>query len=155
MKAIYLSHLLAFVLLSSCEKTKEAIAETKTEVATAGDVGFAKSTFESLVRGDTAVATKIDWPVFTAMGVNHGAAYVALNTQPDRDKFVAQFITQFSSSFRETGASMDNFTNWRVLTHDSTRTEVATDSTATSSTMTITVSVRDGVERVSAINVTK
>ncbi len=155
MKATYLSPLLAFVILASCEKTKDAIAETKAEVATAGDVGFAKSTFESLVRGDSTVASKIDWPVFTATGVNHGAAYVALNTQPDRDKFVAQFITQFSSAFRESGASMDNFTNWRVLTHDSTRTEVAADSAATGSTMTLTVSVRDGVERVSAINVSK
>lgn len=153
MKSIYLSTMLVVgVVAVSCEKTKEAIAETKTEVATAGDVGFAKSTFESLARGDSSVAGKIDWPVFVATGVNHGAAYVALNTPADKDKFVAQFITQFSSAFRESGGSVDNFTNWRVVAHDSQRTEVAADSAASGKTMTIIVSVRDGVERVSSIN---
>lgn len=135
--------------LTSCDKAKTSISE----VSTAGDVTFAKSTFESLARGDSAVTTKIDWPVFTAMGNNLGADYTALTSGVEKEKLTTGFITQFSTSFRESGGSVESFTNWRVVSHDSTRTEVAADSA--NGVMTIIVSERDGVERVSSINVIK
>ncbi|MES2439741.1 MAG: hypothetical protein V4584_11765 [Verrucomicrobiota bacterium] len=154
MKTISLLTILAAPLLfSNCRETKQKIAEAKEEVATAGDVTFAKNTFESLAKGDSAVADKIDWAVFTPLGENLGAAYVALNSAVEKQKLVSGFITQFSVSFRESGGSVDAFTNWRVTAHDSQKTEVAADSTT--GVLTIIVSERDGVEKVSSINMIK
>lgn len=118
-----------------------------------GDVAFAQNTFESLARGDTAVADNIDWPVFTSLGENLGATYVTLNSEAEREKFVTGFITQFATAFRESGGTVDGFTNWRVVSHDSQRTEVAADSS--NGVLTIVVSERDGLERVSSINVVR
>jgi len=130
----------------SCEKGG-------TTFSTKGDVTLAKETFAELVRGDSSVATKIDWPIFTSLGNNVGAQYSALPTSVDKEKFVNLFITQFSTSFRESGGTMDSFTNWRVSAHDSTKTEVAADSP--NGALVITVSERDGVERVSALNIVR
>jgi hypothetical protein len=154
MKTIQLLAVLSAPLIfSNCRETKQKIAETKIKVATAGDVTFARSTFESLARGDSSVSTKIDWPVFTSIGENVGATYVALTTGAEKEKLINAFITQFASSFRENGGSIDGFTNWRVTAHDSARTEVAADSA--SGVLTVIVAERDGMEKVSSINIMK
>lgn len=154
MKAIPLLALLAAPLLfTNCKEAKQDYADAKAEVATVGDVRFARATFESLARGESAVAEKIDWPVFTSLGQNLGASYVALTSGVEKQKFVAGFITQFASSFRESGGTIEGFTNWRVTAHDALRTEVAADSP--NGVLTVTVAVRDGVERVSALNMVK
>lgn len=147
-----LALLVAPLLLSNC-RDGDTLSNAKTEVATVGDVTFAKSTFESLARGDSSVAAKIDWPVFTATGQNIGAEYVETTSGVEKEKLVTGFITGFATSFRESGASVENFTNWRVSHHDKLRTEVAADST--NGVLTIIVSQRDGVEKVSSINVIK
>lgn len=138
--------LVAFLFCTSCD-------ETKTKVATVGDVSFARSTFESLARGDASVANKIDWPVFTSMGNNAGAAYSLLPSGVEKERFVSNFITQFAASFREGGGSVDQFTNWRVVTHDSQSTEVAAESPG--GILTIIVSERNNDEKVSSINIVK
>lgn len=154
MKTIPLLSLLATpFLFSNCKEAKQNYAEAKLEVATAGDVAFARSTFESLARGDSAVAEKIDWPVFTSLGQNLGASYVALSSGVDKQKFIAGFITQFATSFRESGGTIENFTNWRVTLHDQMKTEVAADSP--NGVLTVIVAKRDGVERVSSLNIIK
>lgn len=130
------------VLLPSCEKM-----ESK------GDVTFAKSAFESLVRGDTSVADKIDWETLNSLGLPVGQQYVAFANESDRTNFRKGFITQFSASFRESGGSVDSFTGWRVVSHDGTHTEVAADSS--SGILKLTVSERDGQERLSAIEIVK
>jgi hypothetical protein len=154
MKTIPLLAILATPLLfSNCRETKRNYATAKLEVATAGDVTFARTTFESLARGDSAVADRIDWPVFTSMGQNLGANYVALTSGVEKQKLVASFITQFATSFRESGGTIEGFTNWRVSAHDALKTEVAADSP--NGVLTVIVSVRDNVERVSSINIIK
>jgi hypothetical protein len=150
---LFLTLLAAPLLLSNCKGAKRSLTETKLEVATAGDVTFARTTFESLARGDSAVAEKIDWPVFTSMGQNLGASYVALTSGVEKQKLVASFITQFATSFRESGGTIEGFTNWRVSTHDALKTEVAADSP--NGVLTVIVAERDGVERVSSINIIK
>jgi len=146
MKMIRLLLLLAAPLcFLSCEKGGTLAAK--------GDVTFAKNTFESLVKGDSAVSTKIDWATFTSLGNNIGAAYSALPTSVDKEKFTTLFITQFATSFRESGGTINDFSNWRVTAHDATKTDVAADSPK--GALLITVSERDGVERVSAINIVR
>ncbi|RYD48768.1 MAG: hypothetical protein EOP85_02920 [Verrucomicrobiaceae bacterium] len=151
------THLLALLitplLFSNCRESGTTGSEVKAEIETAGDVTFAKSTFESLARGDSSVASKIDWPVFTAMGDNIGASYVELTSGVEKEKLVTGFITGFASSFRDSGGTVEAFTNWRVSAHDKIRTEVAADSPG--GVLTITVSVRDGVEKVSSLNMVK
>jgi len=132
--------IVASLLISSCKKAEIA-----------GDVSLARETFGGLVRGDSAVKDKIDWPVFTSLGTNTGAAYTLLNSAVEKEKFVEGFVTQFSSSFRESGGIVEDFTNWRVISHDSAKTEVAADSSK--GVLTVIVSERDNVERVSSINI--
>lgn len=147
MKTIHFLTIFAIPLLfSNCKETKQ-------QVVTAGDVSFARNTFESLARGDSKVADKIDWPVFTSMGGNIGSAYVALTSGVEKNQFVTNFISQFAVSFRESGGKIEDFTNWRVSTHDKLKTEVAADSPT--GVLTVTVAERDGVERVSSINIIK
>ena len=123
---------------SYCEK-----AESK------GDVTFAKTAFESLARGETDVRNEIDWATLKSMGQNVGMAYVKIPSETEKVNFQNAFVTQFSSSFREAGGSPDRFENWRVSFHDDLRTEVAADSSG--GTVTITVTERDGKERISEL----
>jgi hypothetical protein len=117
------------------------------------DVRFARETFESLAQGNTEVADKIDWPVFTALGDNLGVSYTALPTEVEKQRFTTQFITQFAASFRESGGNVDQFTHWRSSYQDSQKTEVSADSP--NGILTLTVSERDKVRRVSAIHLTR
>ena len=119
------------------------------KAASSGDLSFAKNTFESLARGDSKVAESIDWPTLQSLGQNVGVAYVQIPSETEKVNFQQAFVTQFSSSFREAGGSPDQFSNWRVSHHDDLKTEVAADSSG--GTVTITVTERDGKERVSGL----
>lgn len=133
--------LMAF-LFSHCEKTVG-------KVASQGDLSFAKDTFESLARGDSAAMEKIDWSMLQSLGQNVGASYVQIPSETEKVNFQKAFVAQFSASFREAGGSPDQFENWRVSYHDDLKTEVAADSAG--GTVTITVTERDGRERVSGL----
>ena len=149
MKITYLVLLLASpLLLTQCEEKR-----TTTTVTPTGDATFARKTFESLARGDSAVVSKIDWPVFTTQGTNMGANYTALASEVEKQQFTIGFVTQFATAFRESGGNLESFINWRVMASDALKTEVAADSP--NGVLTVTVSERDGVERVSSINVVK
>ena len=138
-RAILVSLSLPFLFtLSQCEKA-----------AGKGDMTFAKSTFESLARGESGVADKIDWMTLQSLGQNVGVAYVQIASETDKINFQKAFVSQFSAAFREAGGSPDQFENWRVSYHDDLKTEVAADSAG--GTVTITVSERDGRERVSGL----
>lgn len=147
MKTIHLAAIVASAFtLSNCNKTEQVNAEV-------GDTSFAQATFVSLARGDSDVQEKIDWNTLTTSGENVGAQYVAMANDIDKQNFRNAFVTQFSTSFRENGGSVDSFTNWRVTFHDSTRTEVAADSPG--GILKMTVTDRDSIERVSSIDMIK
>jgi hypothetical protein len=154
MKTIYIPTVLAALLLiSNCRETEEGYSDAKLKASTVGDVTFARRTFEALAKGESSVADKIDWPVFTMVGTNVGASYSALASAVEKEKFTNEFITQFALNFRQTGGVIENLTNWRVASHDALKTEVAADSP--NGVITIVVAERDGVERVSSISVIK
>lgn len=117
------------------------------------DASFARSTFESLAKGDTAVQDRIDWPTLTSLGENVGLRYSEIPTETEKAQFRSGFITQFAASFRDNGGSIESFTNWRVTFSDPTRSEVAADSPG--GLLKLTVSERDSVERISAIDIVK
>jgi hypothetical protein len=131
-------------LVSACK-------ETGTRIDTAGDTRFARTTFEALARGDSKVSADIDWSVLTALDQNVGAVYVAFETPREKELFVEGFITQFATAFRESGGSVDDILNWRVESHDRQSTLVVAD--APKGVLRITVSQRNGEDRVSSINI--
>jgi hypothetical protein len=119
------------------------------KAASTADMSFAKNTFESLARGDSKARESIDWSTLQALGHNVGAAYVQFPSETEKANFEQAFVSQFAASFREAGGTPDQFTNWRVSHHDDLKTEVAADSNG--GTVTITVTERDGKERVSGL----
>jgi hypothetical protein len=154
MKTIHFFTIIAAVLLlSDCRKTGQKLSDLKRDVATIGDASFARNTFESLARGDSSAAENIDWPVFTSLGNNIGMTYVALSSEVEKEKFITGFITQFATSFRESGGRIEDFSNWRVMLHNDLRTEIAADSP--NGDLTVIVANRDGKERVTSINILK
>gem|GEM_PF-1694518 len=145
MKYLLLSMpLLAALSISSCEKS---------EISTAGDVSFARSAFTALAKGDTKAQEMIDWPTFTAPGENVAAKYNDIPTETEKAQFRSEYVTGFATSFRQTGGSVDAFTNWTVSFHDSTRTEVTAQSP--NGLLKLTVSERNSAEKLSAIDVVK
>jgi hypothetical protein len=137
--------LLSVAALTQCEKADRQVERLQGKA----DMSFAKDTFESLARGDSSVIDKIDWPTLTSMGENIGAAYSQLPSETEKRNFETSFVTQFATSFRESGGTPDKFENWRVSHHDDLKTEVAADSGG--GTITITVTERDGKERISGL----
>lgn len=123
---------------SYCEKTESN-----------ADLSFARSAFESLARGEEGARESIDWTTLNSLGQNVGVAYVQIPSETEKVNFQKAFVSQFSASFREAGGSPDQFENWRVSHHDDLKTEVAADSSG--GTVTITVTERDGQERVSGL----
>ncbi|WAC19387.1 hypothetical protein OVA24_19345 [Luteolibacter sp. SL250] len=136
--------LVAVLSITSCDKTKSEAT---------GDVSFARSAFVALAKGDTKAQDMIDWPVFTAPGENVAAKYNAIPTETEKAQFRGEYVTGFATSFRQTGGSVDNFTNWTVSFHDSTRTEVTAQSP--NGLLKLTVSERNSTEKLSAIDVVK
>lgn len=123
------------------------------DIEAKGDVSFAKSTFESLTRGDSDVIEKIDWETLISLGIPVGQQYLALKDDSEREEFRKGFVTQFSTNFRESGGSVENFTNWRVTLHDENNTRVAADSP--DGVLKLTVSERNGTEKLSAFEIVK
>jgi len=115
------------------------------------DPEFAKTAFQSLARGDSSAEEVIDWETFQSMGQNVGMIYIAMPNDTEKANFRKSFIAQFSSSFQSTGASADGLKNWRVQSKDSARTIIAAD-TPNNTTLLITVSKRDGKQKISALN---
>lgn len=128
--------------LSSCKKAADAT-----------HLNFARETFTSLVKGESSVKPKIDWETLTSQGTNVGASYNLLPTEAEKQQFQTSFVTSFSSSFRDSGGSVDKFTNWRVTFSDSLRTEIAADSPG--GVLRLTVAERDSTNRISSIDIVK
>ena len=145
MKHLLVIFALGTLTLTQCEKAEHEIAKVESKA----DMSFAKNTFEALARGESSVIADIDWATLTSMGENIGATYSMLPSETEKRNFETSFVTQFAASFRESGGTPDKFENWRVSHHDDLKTEVAADSGG--GTITITVTKRDGKERISGL----
>ncbi len=137
--------LLSTLTLTQCDRAEYEVAKIESK----GDVNFAKDAFESLARGDTASIEKIDWEMLESMGEAVGTEYSQLPSETQKRNFEKNYVTQFASGFQRSGGSPGQFSNWRVSYHDDIKTEVAADSNG--GTVTITVTERDGKERISGL----
>ena len=116
------------------------------------DVAFAKDAVEGLLNGDASVAGAFDWENLKVPGADTGAAYQDLPDDENRVEFQKGFIEKFSESFKASGASVDDLTNWREQSKEGETTIVAVD-TVTGKTMRIFVVHRDGRQQVSELSI--
>ena len=125
--------------------------DAKMKAETIGDATFARHTFESLAKGDQSVSNSLDWKTLNCLGTDVGMAYVKIDSEEDQRRFREGFITQFSSSFQQSGGKVEDFGSWKVVEHDATHTVVSAASPT--KMLNITVNERDGKERVSGLTV--
>jgi hypothetical protein len=116
------------------------------------DVAFAKDAVEGLLGGDTSVADAFDWENLKVPGADAGAAYQDLPDDENRVEFQRRFIQKFSESFKASGATVSDLTNWREQSKEGETTIVAVD-TRTGKTMRVFVVHRDGRQQVSELSI--
>lgn len=116
------------------------------------DIQFAERGFQALARGDSITEEMIDWERFQVIGDNVGIVYVMMPNEAAKASFRKSFLAQFSASFQNSGASADSLKNWRVKGQDSARTVIAAD-TQDNRVLLVTVSKRDGKQKLAALSV--
>ena len=129
-----------FIFIMGCNES--------TKLKASPEVEFAKATITSLVWGDDDVVDKIDFETLSQFGENIGVIYLQLPND-EKNAFRKSFVAQFAAGFQSTGASVENFKNWRVKSDDSTRTIVIAD--APKGSLKIIISKRNGNMKLSAL----
>ena len=82
--------------------------------AGSGDVRLCRRVFAGLVHGDAKVRAAIDWERLKALDVDVGAAYAQLPDAQEKRNYQDAFIRSFAEGFRQGGATLRAFTNWRL-----------------------------------------
>ena len=118
------------------------------------DVKFAKTTLFSMVNC-SADETLIDWETLQAPPAKDiGAIYRALPDDAEKAKFRKEFLAGFCFSTPNLKAHPESLTDWRVNSESPSETVVATDMQP-GTVMLLTVSKRDGKQKLSSLQVTK
>jgi hypothetical protein len=121
-------------------------------VSDKADVRFAKTLFLSMLNG-TAAESAIDWEVFHTDEEDVGAAYKALPNEEEKASFRKSFLIGFAASTPNLKANLAGVTSWRVKSATPSETTVAVD--VKWGVISLTVSKRDGNQKLSAIRVEK
>ena len=120
-------------------------------------VDFARGWFLSISSGDSSAEELIDWESFIALGYPVGMDYLAMPNEEEKALYRTGFVSQYAANFQKSGGSADAFTDWTVEFDDSARTVVsATPPSGVGygyKKLTITVSKRDGGQKISAMAV--
>ncbi len=117
------------------------------------DIRFAKATFFSMVNG-TADERAIDWEIFRSPTDDLGAIYKALPNDTEKASFRKQFLSGFAGSTPNIKANPNGITNWRVQSENPPETIVAADMQK-GVVLLITISKRDGKQKLSAMKIEK
>jgi hypothetical protein len=117
------------------------------------DVRFAKTTFFSMVNG-AADETAIDWEIFRSPTDDLGAIYKALPNDTEKASFRKQFLGGFAGSTPNIKANPNGITHWRVQSETPSETVVAADMQK-GVVLLITISKRDGKQKLSAMKIDK
>ncbi len=115
---------------------------------------LAKSTIENLIRGESKAEEMIDWEMFYVNDDYLGGQYTKLADEKQKSAFRRQCITSFSAGALKGGRGADatwaGLENWRVISHDSSRTVVAFE-LPNKNSVSLTISKRDGKSRLSVL----
>lgn len=145
-QSILLLIILCGLLFSGCKSSKH-VARTGPPKS---DVEFAKEVFQLLADGDEAVDEMLDWEHLNLIGVvDVGARYREINGDDARDGFREAFIKGYSKSFKTSGGRVENASNWREQSRDSSSTVVAADN-PNGQVMLMIVAHIDGQQKVSS-----
>jgi hypothetical protein len=117
------------------------------------DVGFAKTLLFSMVNG-SAAESAIDWEAFQTDEQDIGAVYRALPNDAEKASFRKSFLIGFSKSTPNIKANPGGISNWRVKSETPSETIVAADMNS-GVVMLLTVSKRDGNQKLSAMRIQK
>lgn len=114
------------------------------------DTNFSRRIFAGLIKGNSSVQKLIDWPNFQAVGVDVGRSYSILSNDKEKADYRRAFIEKFGSGFRQTGAGLKSFINWRVNAREADSIIVAADCKDKAQTILFTLS-KDGRKKLAAI----
>ena len=78
------------------------------------EVRLCRRVFAGLVNGHEAVRAAIDWERLKALDVDVGAAYAQLPDEQEQRNYQDAFVRSFAEGFRQGGATLRAFTNWRL-----------------------------------------
>jgi hypothetical protein len=141
--------MLCGLLFSGCKSSSKQIARTGPPK---NDVEFTREVFQLLAEGDEAAAEMLDWEHLTLNGVlDAGAAYRQINDDAGRDRFRKAFIKGYADSFKNSGGKVENVSNWREQSRDSSNTVVVADG-ASGKLLLMTVTHIDGQQKVSTFD---
>ena len=102
------------------------------------DIRLARYVFNGLVNGSLGVEKHIDWERLRGLDMDVGAAYGKFSTEIERAGYRKSFIRYFSKGFKEAGAGLKSFVNWRIYSKDSVKTVVAADYPGRKKTLLLT-----------------
>jgi len=91
------------------------------------EVTFCRRVFRGLATGTSAGHRAIDWPRFTALGVDVGATYTGLPNEQERIKYRKTFLQSFAMAFRHAGGRVGAFVQWRKVGQRDGQVVVAAD----------------------------
>jgi len=117
------------------------------------DVRFAKTLLFSMVNG-TAAESAIDWEAFHTDEEDVGAAYKALPNEVEKASFRKSFLLGFAASTPNLKLNPEGVTRWRVQSATPSETIVAAN-TQKGVVMLLTVSKRDGNQKLSGLRIEK
>jgi hypothetical protein len=91
----------AFLFLAGCEEYS--------------DVGFCRSTFIGLLKGNQGIADRIAWDELKAMDVDVGATYRQLPTDKEKRDYRKAFVTRCAKGFYMTAGKVKDFVEWHLF----------------------------------------
>ena len=113
------------------------------------DLQFAETAFKTLISGDVAAESMLDFETLNVMGMDVGKMYVAVPDETNKATFRKSYISGMGSSFKNSGINTRELKNWRLHSSDATKSVVATDWAQAS--LYVTVTKRTGNPMISAI----
>ena len=102
----------------------------------------------------SAAESAIDWETFRTDEQDIGAVYKALPNDAEKASFRKQFLAGFARSTPNIKANPGGIRNWRVKSETPSETIVAADMNS-GVVMLLTVSKRDGNQKLSALRIQK
>jgi hypothetical protein len=118
--------MLCGLLFSGCKSSSKHVARAGGPPK--NDVEFAKEVFQLLAEGDEAVEEMLDWEHMKVNGIlDVGAGYRNITEEDERDSFRKAFIKGYANNFNKSGGRVENLSNWREQSRDSSNTVVAAE----------------------------
>lgn len=109
------------------------------------DIGLSRYILNGLVNGSYGIEKLIDWKALRAGNVDVAGVFSQYTTDKQRSNYKKAFVKGFSASFKQTGAKMSDFINWRIFEKGPETATVAIDGQG--GTVLFTLSNQDSAKK--------